>query len=360
MRQIHKKIVFVGLSGGVDSAVSAALLQKDGYEVVGLFARISLDGYECTAGNDRRDALRVATHLGIAFEEIDLSDVYRERVFANMLAGYRRGETPNPDAMCNREIKFGLLYDFTRSRGADFFATGHYARTEVLKNGETHLLAGVDTQKDQSYFLWAVPQDRLAHSIFPVGDLCKPQVRVLAEKFGLPNARRKDSQGLCFLGQISIEEMLRRELKLHDGDVLNENEEVIGRHYGAALYTVGQRHGFLVPAHENVATPYVVVATDVERNIITVAHRAQATARARIKIQESVGTTISLRETNWIGDVKDGKCKARFRYRQQLMSAELHGDKVILSEKIAVPVGQSLVLYHSDRCLGGGVINSVE
>jgi len=358
------KTVYVGLSGGVDSAVSATLLQKSGYNVVGLFARISLAGYTCTAGEDRRDALRVATHLGIPFAEIDLSEAYRERVFSDTLAGYLRGETPNPDALCNREIKFGLLYDYARSLGADFFATGHYARTKVFANGETHLLAGVDTQKDQSYFLWAVPEERLAQTLFPVGDLRKPAVRELAEKFGLPNARRKDSQGLCFLGAISIEEMLHKELKLHAGDVLNESGEVVGKHHGAALYTVGQRHGFLVPAHDNVATPYVVVATDVVRNTITVAHRDAVVVggnKARVTtVGNYGGMTIALRETNWIGGIKDGVCSVRFRYRQPLMSAELQGNKVTLSEKIAIPLGQSLVLYRGDRCIGGGIIDSTE
>ena len=356
--------MFIGLSGGVDSGVSAALLQKEGYRVVGLFARISLAGYRCTAGEDRRDALRVATHLGIPFEEVDLSEAYRTRVFADMLAGYRRGETPNPDALCNREIKFGLLYDYVRSRGGDFFATGHYARTETLASGETHLLAGVDPEKDQSYFLWMVPSERLAHTLFPVGGLRKTEVRALAAEFGLPNARRKDSQGLCFLGQISIEEMLKRELRLEDGDVLDEQGKVIGRHHGAALYTVGQRHGFSVPARGANEVPHMVIATDVGRNTITVAERV--VGLPPLPLGEGGGegsgtyanaTAALLRETNWIGEFETGAVSARFRYRQALIQAELRGvGEVILSEKVALPKGQSLVLYRGERCLGGGII----
>ena len=384
--------MFIGLSGGVDSGVSAALLQKEGYRVVGLFARISLAGYRCTAGEDRRDALRVATHLGIPFEEVDLSEAYRTRVFADMLAGYRRGETPNPDALCNREIKFGLLYDYVRSRGGDFFATGHYARTECVVGGETHLLAGVDPEKDQSYFLWMVPSDRLAHTLFPVGGLRKTEVRALAAKFGLPNARRKDSQGLCFLGHISIEEMLKRELHLEDGDVLDENGKVIGRHHGAAMCTVGQRHGFSVPACVADEMPHVVIATDVAKNTITVAERVEvvpkgaaaphpsplpgkgegAAAKPTLnsssspipgrgcptgQVRGSGNITILLRETNWIGEFETGAVSARFRYRQALIQAELRGvGEVILSEKVALPKGQSLVLYRGERCLGGGII----
>jgi len=393
----EQKTVFVGLSGGVDSGVSAALLLREGYKVVGLFARISLAGYQCTAGEDRRDALRVAAHLGIPFEEVDLSEAYRMRVFADMLAGYRRGETPNPDALCNREIKFGLLYDYVRSRGGDFFATGHYARTETAANGETHLLAGVDPEKDQSYFLWMVPSERLAHTLFPVGGLHKTEVRALAAEFGLPNAKRKDSQGLCFLGQISIEEMLKRELRLEDGDVLDEQGKVIGRHHGAALYTVGQRHGFSVPAQDANEVSRMVVVTDVAQNTITVAARVSeasgddrhpspnpphpnplpgkgegAAAKPPInsssspipgrgcptgQVRGSGNITVLLRETNWIGELEAGALSARFRYRQPLMQAELRGtNEVILPGEIALPKGQSLVLYRGERCLGGGII----
>jgi len=353
-----RKRVFVGLSGGVDSAVSAALLKQRGYDVTGVFARIVLEGYPCTAGDDRRDALRVAAHLQIPFEEIDLSKAYHEKVFANALESYRRGETPNPDALCNREIKFGLLYDFARSKGAEYVATGHYARTTKTASGRTHLLAGDDPQKDQSYFLWAVPEEKLANTLFPVGELHKPQVRALAREYGLPNAERKDSQGLCFLGDISIEDALAKELKLVPGDMLDEKGVIVGRHRGAILYTIGQRHGFEMNTQSADQEPRYVIAKDMEKNTITVSKNPAPEAH-----ESSHATEVTLRETNWIGTVADGKYMARFRYRQTLRPVKLtrvgNSTNVRFNSPQAIPVGQSLVLYDGDRCLGGGIIDTV-
>ena len=239
------KKVFVGLSGGVDSAVSAALLVRAGYDVTGVFIRIVLPGYPCPAVTDRQDAMRVAAHLKIPFRDIDLSKQYEERVFKHTLEEYARGRTPNPDVLCNREIKFGLFFEYAMREGATYVATGHYARTKQ-EDGHTLLYTGNDTAKDQSYFLWMVPETQLAKTLFPVGALQKSQVRALALKFGLPNATRKDSQGLCFLGAIAMDTMLTRELHPLPGDVVSEDGHVIGCHNGALLYTLGQRHGFIV------------------------------------------------------------------------------------------------------------------
>jgi len=373
-----RKKVFVGLSGGVDSAVSAALLKEQGYDVTGLFAWIALEGYPCSAGEDRREALRVAAHLQIPFLEVDLSDAYRKRIFADAIESYQRGETPNPDALCNREIKFGLLYDFACDHGADLFATGHYARiaderglhpsskAELAaersadsrgKEPEVHLLAGVDTEKDQSYFLWAVPEERLAHTIFPVGSLHKPEVRVLARKFGLPNAARRDSQGLCFLGDVSMEDMLIQELHPAPGDVLNAHGEKIGRHRGAVLYTIGQRHGFEVAARDAHEEPLYVTRKDMTRNTITVS--AGRTSDV-LPAEEAGDIRVHLRETNWIGTFEDGPCEIRFRYRQKLLPANVRrADGVVTisaPEARTMPVGQSLVIYRGARVLGGGII----
>lgn len=357
MRKNSKGRVFVGLSGGVDSAVSAALLKKAGYEVTGLFARIALDGYPCSAMVDRQDALRVAAHLEIPFLDVDLSAAYRERVFQNAIEGYRRGETPNPDALCNREIKFGLLYDFAMEKGADFIATGHYARVKSGKNG-THLYAGKDPDKDQNYFLWAVPEERLARTLFPVGGYKKPQVRALAKKFGLPNAERPDSQGLCFLGGISMEEMLTQELQPQKGDVLDEWGKIVGTHRGAVLYTLGQRHGFALFPQSADESPRYVVAKDVQTNTITISAHPTMVIEARAS-----GTKATLRETNWIGEISDRTCEARFRYRQKLLPARLEhaGGKatVVFKKPQQLPAGQSLVLYKKDRCLGGGIIDEI-
>lgn len=348
-KSIGKK-VFVGLSGGVDSAVSAALLKKAGYDVTGVFIRIALPGYPCSAGVDRVDAMRVAAKLEIPFMELDLSKHYEEQIFQNTLSEFKKGRTPNPDVLCNREIKFGEFYTFAKQHGADFVATGHYAQT---KNGK--LYAARDAAKEQSYFLWMVPSAVLEHTLFPVGDLEKSQVRALAEKFKLPNATRKDSQGLCFLGDVSLADMLIKELSPVPGDVVSEHGERIGRHKGAMLYTLGERHGFELFAHTPDTKPHFVIAKDAQANTITVSeHRFPRGATK---------TECVLTETNWIGDTAQGQLFARYRYHQKLIPAELKADRhtVILPEPQYVPEGQSLVLYTEEggdeRCLGGGIVD---
>lgn len=370
------KNVFVGLSGGVDSATSAGLLLKGGYDVTGVFINITVDGYPCMAGQDRLDAMRAAAHLRIPFIEIDLSGEYQERVFKESLKEFERGSTPNPDALCNREIKFGLFYEWARAQGADFIATGHYARVASKnppKRRDRHdpnsvsgdfveLLTGIDPNKDQSYFLWAVPQDVLAHVLFPVGYLTKPQVRKLADKFGLPNAKRKDSQGLCFLGPISVSDMLKRELHPVPGAVLDEAGETVGKHDGAILYTMGQRHGFALTEQGPSSSPHYVIAKNLKENTITVSKNKFPAAAGKTKLV--------LSETNWIGDVESGSCLVRYRYHQQLIPAVLEKTslnkdykgrsfvEVTLLQPHYAPLGQSLVMYRQDRCLGGGVIQA--
>jgi len=371
--------VFVGLSGGVDSATSAALLLKDGYDVVGAFITITVEGYPCTAGVDRLDAMRAAAHLKIPFVEIDLSKEYQKRVFKESIAEFEKGRTPNPDTLCNREIKFGLFYEWAMAQGADYVATGHYARVRQ-KQVETsisqadgprvanlqqeimcarrdlvsaELYTGADANKDQSYFLWAVPGNVLAHCLFPIGHLQKPEVRKLAEKFGLPNADRKDSQGLCFLGLISVGDMLKKELHPAPGTVVNEEGEAVGTHEGAVLYTMGQRHGFMLSHQVPDAVPHYVIAKDLEANTITVSEsRFPAGAKA---------TIIVLSDANWIGTIESGPVLARYRYRQELIPATLDAqtNTVVLNEPHYAPLGQSLVVYRQDRCLGGGVIEKV-
>ena len=344
------KKVFVGLSGGVDSAVSAVLLQKKGYDVTGVFIRIAIPGYPCTAGEDKVDAQRVAAHLRIPFIEIDLSKEYEKEVFRSSIEAFKNGTTPNPDTLCNQKIKFGAFFDFALSQGAEYVATGHYARIE--SDGEDiELLSGIDSDKDQSYFLWMVPEKALRQALFPVGHLHKPQVRALANQFGLPNARRKDSQGLCFLGDISIEDMLQRELQLHAGEVLDEHGAVVGQHKGAARYTLGQRHGFDLTVQTG--EPHFVVDKDQLANTITVSTSPFP--------RDASKTHLTLTDTNWIGTVVDGTYTARYRYRQRLVTAELIKNngtaQVVLWEPHYVPLGQSLVFYDGERCLGGGIIS---
>ena len=372
--------VFVGISGGVDSAVSTALLKKDGWDVTGVFIKIQIPGYPCPAARDRIEAMRVAAHLSVPFIEVDLSREYEREVFAPTIEEFKKGKTPNPDTLCNEKIKFGVFFDFCRSHGAEFVATGHYAR--VLQEDKTWgrnglaspralqgserarrpedlseasfvaLYTAVDTNKDQSYFLWGVPETVLRHTMFPIGNLYKPQVRALAEKSGLPNARRADSQGLCFLGDISLEQMLEREVAPVQGDVLSEQGEIIGAHDGIALYTLGERHGFTLFATGPDTRPHFVIAKDIKANTITV-----STSKFP---QGATKTIVALEDTNWIGKVRPGECSARFRYRQALIPATLSlsgtTTEVTLHEPHYVPLGQSLVLYRGDVCLGGGVI----
>jgi tRNA-specific 2-thiouridylase len=357
--------VFVGLSGGVDSAVSAALLKKDGCDVTGVFIRIALEGYPCTAGEDKLDAMRVAAHLKIPFLAIDLSEEYKKRVFEISISEFKKGRTPNPDTLCNKEIKFGLFFDWCIEQGAEMVATGHYARIVPAKPAQKKVLgsaspqpdhfseqvllhAGADSDKDQSYFLWAVSETKLRKTLFPIGSLRKPEVRRLAKKSGLPNATRKDSQGLCFLGPVSMDDMLHQELTLVPGDVLDEVGEVIGRHEGAPAYTLGQRHGFELFASSPTTAPHYVIGKDTEFNTITVSTERYP--------RDATKTVVELADENWIGPHADGSYMARYRYRQKLIPAVKKGPEITLLEPHFVPEGQSLVLYKGDRCLGGGVI----
>lgn len=337
--------VFVGLSGGVDSAVSAALLQQQGHEVTGVFIRIALPGYPCSAGEDKIEAQRVAAHLGIPFKSIDLSEEYAKEVFKNTIDEYKAGRTPNPDALCNQKIKFGAFFDWCIANGADMVATGHYAQT---KGGR--LYKGKDATKDQSYFLWMVPTAALEKTLFPVGHLEKSEVRALAEKFNLPNAKRHDSQGLCFLGGITVEDMLERELQLVPGKVVDEAGVVVGTHRGVQLYTLGQRHGFTLTNTTNETSPYYVIAKDAARNQLVVSKEKYPKAAKR--------TSITLAASNWINTIAPTtNIEARYRYRQQLLNATVDSkNSVMLLEPQYVPLGQSLVLYIEEECLGGGVI----
>lgn len=343
--------VFVGLSGGVDSAVSAALLKSRGFQVTGAFIKIwSPEFIECTWREDRLDAMRAAAAIGIAFEEVDLSQEYLNGVVGKMTADYARGVTPNPDVLCNRAIKFDAFARWALERGADKIATGHYARLRDA-GGEVHLLRGVDAQKDQSYFLHAVPAELLARAMFPIGELTKPQVRGLAKRFGLPNAKRPDSQGLCFVGEITLPEFLSRFIPVERGDVLDTSGKKIGVHEGAALYTVGQRHGFSL---EKSASPHFVVSLDVQENTITV-----STERS-----DAATSSVEIRSLNWISAAAPGirKVDAQARYREAPFRAQIesYGAGALAtfeSPHIAAP-GQSLALYDGERCLGGGEIAS--
>ena len=350
LHHLAGKQVFVGLSGGVDSAVSAALLQQAGAEVTGVFIKGWYPpGMPCTWADDRRDAMRAAAHLRISFRTLDASAQYKASVIDYLLREYKAGRTPNPDIMCNREVKFGAFYRYAMAEGADYIATGHYAQV-ASADDMPRLRRGIDEAKDQSYFLWAVPKEALSKSIFPVGGMPKQEVRMLAEQFKLPNARKRDSQGICFLGTISVEDFLRQEFGSEPGNAVDEQGTFMGTHTGALLHTLGER----VRLEGAEAGPWYVVRKDSASNTIVVSHE-HGTRNA-----ESV-QKISLTETNWLAMVEaEETVEAQYRYHGPRIAGILNQASGTftparpLSEPIAS--GQSLVIYRNDACLGGGII----
>ena len=347
------------MSGGVDSSVAAALLNESGYEVVGVFLRVweppfSAHNKPCNWQEERRWALRAAAHLGIPLETLDLSQEYEREVVERMLDGYARGRTPNPDIWCNRAIKFGAFLDYARSQGAQYIATGHYTRNE-----DGLLKMSADSEKDQTYFLWTLTADDLAHVLFPIGGMTKREVREKARELGLPNAEKKDSQGVCFIGDFDVKDFLASRISVEEGKVLNESGKVIGSHPGALLFTLGERHGFTVTEKSPHDASLYVIAKDITVNTITVSPRPLQ-SRGAVK-------KVSLEETSWInGAPEPGKTYcARLRHRGELIpvkvtEVKLQSDRSLTSVSLAKPVlvatGQSCVLYDGDVCLGGGII----
>ncbi len=349
----------MGLSGGVDSSVSAALLKKQGYGVTGVFIKVwQPDFLECTWKTERLDAIRVAAHLDIPFMTLDLEKEYKESVANYMIEEYKMGRTPNPDVMCNKTIKFGAFLKKALELGADYVATGHYARNTFNKEANSYeLYTGIDTNKDQSYFLWTLNQEQLKHIIFPIGEYEKPQVRKLAEKFNLITATKKDSQGLCFMGKLDMKDFLKEFIPENRGDVLDEEGKVIGYHDNAMYYTLGQRRGFIITQKTPEDIPYYIVAKDMKNNTITVSHKKGEHLHNEQKEVELV-------DTNWISNApKDGEeLSVRIRYRQKLHKCVVrHKDEKILlkfDEPQTVDAGQSAVLYDKERCVGGGIVES--
>ena len=271
-----KKKVFVGLSGGVDSAVSGALLIEQGYEVVGVFIKTwHPDFLACNEEEERRDAMRVAAALDIPFLTFDLEQVYKKEVADYMISEYKMGRTPNPDVMCNKAIKFGGFYDWARARGADIVATGHYARTGILQKNSV-LRQAQDISKDQTYFLWTLGSDQIHHTQFPLGDFEKTHVRKIAQSFHLPTQNKKDSQGICFLGKISMKDYLSHYIEEHQGDVIDTYGKKIGTHPGVLFFTLGERHGFNVANITTHDLPYFIVAKDIHANTLTVSNTASS------------------------------------------------------------------------------------
>ena len=353
-----KPTVFVGMSGGVDSSVAAMLLVEAGYRVVGVYMRNwsrDLPGMVCPWAEDLADAKRVAVKLGIDFYVWDFEKAYQEKVVEYMLREFRAGRTPNPDVMCNQEIKFKLFYEKARAAGADFIATGHYAR---VVDGQ--LMRAVDENKDQTYFLYRISDEALAHTIFPIGEMHKPEVKKLAAERGLHNAYKKESMGVCFVGEVSMRDFLKEYIDIRPGEIREaESERVLGVHEGAVFYTIGQRHGLYlsgVAGEVNDGMPYYVVAKDLERNIVYVSKNLnhEALWTRELRLSDVVWRNTNVRRA---GPARDIDVSVRLRHRAPLIPATFDGETLRFEREVKRPAaGQSAVLYDGEICLGGGVI----
>jgi len=355
--------ILAALSGGVDSAVAAALLVRDGHEVVGAYMKNWINEEkivgDCPWEQDIVDARAVADKLGIEFRVVNLMKEYRERVVSYLLDGYRAGVTPNPDVMCNREMKFGVFLDYALDEGFESVATGHYARTKPRGDGTVDMLRGADPNKDQSYFLALMDQRQVSRALFPVGDILKPKVRELAQEFGLPNAAKKDSQGICFIGEVKMSDFLRAFVDDKPGDIVGLDGTKLGEHKGLHLYTLGQRRGVGV-ASNTFGEAYVVVAKRGETNELVVAFDKPETPllyadRCR------VGTI------SFANDVpgKDAEWRAQPRYRSEAsritFDADGEGGAEIVFERPrrAMTPGQICAFYECERMVGGGFFTEI-
>ncbi len=355
--------VIVGMSGGVDSAVSALLLKERGYDVAGVFMKNwddSADDSECPAAADYDDVRAVCDQVGIPYYTVNFENEYWERVFQYFLEEYRRGRTPNPDVLCNKEIKFAAFLDFAKKAGAEYLATGHYVQIE-RRDGVTYLKKGLDEGKDQSYFLCMLSQKQIERAMFPVGDLQKADVRRIADEAGLAVAKKKDSTGICFIGERKFKQFLQTYLPANPGDMKTLEGETVGRHDGLMYYTLGQRRGLDIGGlKEGTGERWFVVEKDMEKNILYVSQGAES--------ELLFSRALVMSGMNFIsgGEDKDSfECGAKVRYRQQDQHAraEKRGDGTYYIEfeekQRAVTPGQYCVLYDGDICLGGGVIDEV-
>ena len=380
------KTVYVGMSGGVDSSVSALLLKEQGYKVIGIYMKNwskDLPGMKCPWAEDLADAKRVAVRLGIDFEVWDFEDAYREKVVDYMLEEFRKGNTPNPDVMCNQEIKFKLFYEKAIERGADFIATGHYAR---IIDGK--LARAVDENKDQTYFLYRISEEALVHTIFPIGDMLKPDVKKLAKENNLHNAYKKESMGVCFVGEVGMKDFLKEYIDIKPGEIREiESEKVLGYHEGAVFYTIGQRHGLYlngVAGEINDGLPYYVVKKDIKNNIVYVSknlndehiwakklelkdvfvRQLQPSDSRLARSGPSLRAELRSHRSPLVADSLESEVgvAVRLRHRAPLIPA-----KIVLGEnntatlefenKIKRPAaGQSAVIYDGENCLGGGIV----
>lgn len=338
------KRVFLGMSGGVDSSVSALLLRDQGYDVTGVYMKNwseDLPGMHCPWAEDLADAKRVAVQLDLDFEVWDFEQAYKQKVVDYMLDEFRRGRTPNPDIMCNQEIKFKLFYERALAAGADYIATGHYARADGSR-----LRLAADANKDQTYFLYRMSLAATARTLFPVGDLKKPAVKALAAARGLDVAHKKESMGVCFVGEVGMKDFLQHYLPAQPGEIRElETDRVLGHHDGAIFYTLGQRHGLYLGG----GLPYYVVKKDLFRNLLYVSRNLNAA--------DLWTDTLELEDLFLREPLPSSSLQVRLRHRAPLIPATFDGHALHFTQPIKRPAaGQSAVLYSDDLCLGGGII----
>lgn len=356
--------VVVGMSGGVDSSVTALMLKEQGYDVVGVFMKNWDDTDEngvCTATEDYKDVAKVANQIGIPYYSVNFEKEYWDRVFQYFLDEYTKGRTPNPDVMCNKEIKFKAFLDYAMQLGADYVATGHYARVIRDEAGVSHMLRGVDNNKDQTYFLSQLSQEQLSKTMFPLGHLEKPEVRAIAEKAGLATAKKKDSTGVCFIGEKNFKEFLGKYLPAQPGKMMTLDGVEKGDHAGLMYYTIGQRQGLGIGGgHGEAQLPWFAIGKDLKTNTLYVGqgfHHDNLYA-TDLKASDIHFTTDDFAE-------KEFKCTAKFRYRQKdtgvtvkIDPADATKATVIFDEPVrAITPGQAVVFYREDECLGGGLID---
>jgi tRNA-specific 2-thiouridylase len=347
------KTIYVGMSGGVDSSVTAALLKQQGYRVVGVYMKNwtqNVGGNICPWQQDLADARASAAVLGIPFKVFDFQSAYKQQVVDYMIAEYRSGRTPNPDIMCNQEIKFNLFLKTALADGADLIATGHYARIK-----DNRLLKGIDGTKDQSYFLCRIDPAALSKTLMPIGELKKPEVRRLAAQFGLPTAAKPDSQGICFVGEISVKEFLSQYVRAEPGSIKMIDGTILGQHDGAIFYTIGQRKGLGVGGGQ----PYYVVGKDIRANTVYVTNRPRD--------MELFSDRFEVEQAHWLGEepVADKTYQVLTRYRGNLIDCRLEksGDNFIIkmdrSERAVTP-GQSAAIYDGEQLIGSGIIKAAQ
>ncbi len=354
--------IIVGLSGGVDSSVTTLLLQKQGYQVEALFMKNweeDDDAEYCAAAVDLKDAESVAQSLGVALHRVNFSAEYWDRVFEHFLAEYKAGRTPNPDILCNKEIKFKAFLEYAQRLGADHIATGHYVRRDIV-DGRYRLLKGRDAEKDQSYFLYTLGQEQLQHALFPIGELNKSEVRELAERHQLITHNKKDSTGICFIGERKFKEFLSRYLPAQPGNIETPEGEIIGQHSGLMYYTLGQRQGLGIGGVAGYPDePWFVVDKDLQRNTLIAAQGHDHPLLFSQSLEAS--------QLHWVSGEPPSapyRCRAKVRYRQQDQGctithlADDHCKVKFDQPQRAVTAGQSVVFYDGEACLGGGIIES--